>query len=424
MRGGSRRERVTRQITLGFAAATFSVCTGVLAVPALPAYAANCPVQSATPAQATRTDPAPIAKAVPWAQQRYDLDRLTGIADGAGQLVGVVDSGVDARHPQLTGAVVAGYDGFDPGGNGQLDCVGHGTAVASLIAARRAGGVGFRGIAPAAMILPVRVSEQVEIGGATTGRAASVRGLAQAIVYAVDHHVTVLNLSLVTTQDDDALRQAVGYAVDHNVVVVAAVGNEHARGDPTPYPAAYPGVIGVGAIGTDGVRLAESQVGPYVDLVAPGDQITAATRITTDAGYATFRGTSFATPFVAASAALVRQYHPELSAAAVAARLVATADHVGGESKEYGAGVVNPYRAVTERVADPAQTAGGAAQTPTAGAKRTRNLAVGIAGVGGSATVLFVIAITIFARGVRTSRPERQPAPAGWSHAGSTKAGG
>ena len=94
-------------------------------VPAMPARA-----------EVTCAPPAAVAPAsgVPWPQARYDLHRLAGIADGGGVTVAVVDSGVDATHPQLTGTVVRGEDLLTPGGTGQRDCVGHGTAVASIIA--------------------------------------------------------------------------------------------------------------------------------------------------------------------------------------------------------------------------------------------------------------------------------------------------
>jgi subtilisin family serine protease len=132
-------------------------------------------------------------------------------------------------------------------------------------------------------------------------------------------------------------------------VVVAAVGNSAEDGNPTPYPAAYPDVIGVGAIDQDGQRLRSSGKGRFVDLVAPGSEITAAipTR-----GHGIYSGTSYATPFVAGVAALVRQYRPQLSAREVAGRLIATASPAAGgvDSPGYGRGIVDPYRAVAEQI--------------------------------------------------------------------------
>ena len=95
--------------------------------------------------------------------------RLAPLATGAGVTVAVVDSGVDRVHPQLAGRVLAGADLLDPGGDGGRDCAGHGTGVASIIAAAPRPDVAFRGLAPGARILPVRVSEQQVVRGAGVG---------------------------------------------------------------------------------------------------------------------------------------------------------------------------------------------------------------------------------------------------------------
>jgi type VII secretion-associated serine protease mycosin len=368
--------------------------------------------------QTNQVQPGEVVAETPWAQRHFDLQRLDGIADGRGQLVAVLDSGVNATHPQLTGAVVKGSDGIDRGGNGQLDCVGHGTAVASIVAARSVAKVAFRGIASAATILPYRVSERQQKDGQSASTPATDGVLAQSLTQAVDAHATVINISMV---DDDtpALRQAIEYAISRNVVVVAAAGNNHDKGDPTPYPAAYPGVIGVGAINPDGSRWQQSQAGTYVDLVAPGAQITAA--LPQRGHLATYEGTSFATPFVAGTAALIRQYRPELSAAEVAARLIATADPSPGGpgSKEYGAGIVNPYRAVTE------QTGGAAQALPplpsrqvstadTERADRARSTALGTAGALLAATAVVACTAVILPAGRRRRwRPGLPPQAAG-----------
>ena len=302
------------------------------------AQAAACPVQPVV---------APPIAAIGWPQTRYDLAALGRISRGEGVVVAVLDSGVDPTHPQLAGAV---SDGGDPlhGGSGLDDCIGHGTAVASIIAARPVAGAGLRGIAPAATILSIRVSDRVQtetgfVGAGDLG--ALVDGIHRAI--AARPRPSVLNLSLSSTTDSPALRAAIRAALEADIVVVAAAGNAHERGDPTPYPAAYDGVIGVGAIEATGARLPGSQVGPYVDLVAPGAGVLAAAP---GAGHQVVSGTSFAVPYVAAAAALVRARWPDLPHADVVRRLLATADPPSGgqPSADYGHGVVNPYRALTE----------------------------------------------------------------------------
>ncbi|GAB3818065.1 hypothetical protein GCM10027605_69920 [Micromonospora zhanjiangensis] len=188
----------------------------------------------AAPTCGTGPGPAPAGTQTPWAQQRYLPDRLAALATGAGVTVAVIDSGVDQKHPQLRGRVAAGNDFLDPGGDGTRDCAGHGTGVASIIAAGSTTGTTFHGLAPGARILPVRVSEQQVVDGKESGRTVSAPVFARSIRWAVDHGADVINLSVVLYQDDPAVRAAVGYAVGRDVVVVAAAGNYHEQGNPTP----------------------------------------------------------------------------------------------------------------------------------------------------------------------------------------------
>jgi type VII secretion-associated serine protease mycosin len=223
--------------------------------------------------------------------------------------------------------------------------------VAGIIAADPVTGIGFHGIAPGATILPVRVTDrETDNTGATELVDPAI--LARGIRYAVDSGAKVINLSMAGDQDQKPVRQAIAYAVHKDVVVVAAAGNRQSADSGTlpSYPASYAGVIGVGSIDISGARASNSQVGPYVDLVAPGDGVLITTRRT---GHMYASGTSFAAPFVSATAALVRSAWPKLTAPQVIARLRATAAPARGGtgSQEYGAGIVDPYRAVTEGLA-------------------------------------------------------------------------
>jgi membrane-anchored mycosin MYCP len=360
--------------------------------------------------------PQPLLPTIPWPQERYDFARVHRVTDGSGVTVGVIDSGVDARAPQLAHAVERGADMLDSGGDGRQDCVGHGTAVASIIAGTREAGVGLQGLAPGVRILPVRVSERVENGSGTTG-SGTVSDLAAGIRAAVAARPrpAVINLSISTSDNDPDLHAAINSALDADIVVVAAVGNDNDQGDPTPYPAAYDGVVGVGAIGPDGLRVSSSQVGPYVDLTAPGSGVIG------DApgqGQQTFEGTSFAAPFVAATAALIRARFPQMHRQDVVARLLATADPAVGAvpSTGYGYGVVNPLRALTE-VVDPSASAGGAVSsspspqsTPVAPSTTARldPLVVGFA----LALVLGAIVLSVIAVAVPAGRRRRwRPGP-------------
>jgi membrane-anchored mycosin MYCP len=312
------------------------------------------PAAAAPPAGACQGTPDPAREVVselPWAQQLLDLTRTWPHSTGAGVTVAVVDSGVDADHPQLRGKVLPGRDFFLVGDlPGNFDCVSHGTAVASIIAASPARGVGFRGVAPDARILPVRITDrELSDGGQPTPINPDV--VAQGIRYAADHGAKVINLSLSGHGDYRAIGDAVAYARSKDVLVVAAVGNRADQGPMPSFPAEYEGVLGVGSLTIGGERASGSQAGPYVDIMAPGEDVLAAARV---GGHDYWAGTSFAAPFVAGVAALVRSAWPDLTAPEVAARILATAGPAPGgrPSAAYGAGIVDPYRAVTEDLTD------------------------------------------------------------------------
>ncbi|MGW6197320.1 type VII secretion-associated serine protease mycosin [Kribbella sp. NPDC055110] len=316
-------------------------------LPTITSASAASAVPPAGMCQYAEAGGAPVNK-LPWAQTWLAPERVPPGITGRGVTVAVIDSGVDADHPQLRepGAVLPGRDLLTPGDTrANFDCVSHGTAVASIIAARPVSGIGFRGIAPGARILPIRVSERD--ASEQQGDAVDATVFAGAIRYAVDAGASVINISLSMYADQKPVREAVRYAQRHDALIVAAAGNAHAQQGPDPvtYPAAYPGVLGVGAMTIDGSRLPSSQVGPYVDISAPGGGVLAATRVR---GHRYYDGTSFASAFVSGTAALVRSADPRLSAAAVANRLIATATPASGPADQYGGGVVNPYRAVQD----------------------------------------------------------------------------
>jgi type VII secretion-associated serine protease mycosin len=392
------------RLTLSALAVLLSLAVFPVPDPAAARAPATCP------GTVRRSAPAPSG--TPWPLQRYDQSRLNAFADGRGIVVAVIDSGVDARNAQLQGAVQPGPDQLD-GGSSVLDCVGHGTGVAGIIAARPAGN-SFRGLAPAATILALRVSEQIEgEDGSTTGRRGTPAGLATAIRDAVARHAGVINLSLVSYRDDDAVREAIRFAVASDVVVVAAAGNGAEAGNQIPYPAAYDGVVGVGSIAPDGQRVPTSQIGPYVDLVAPGAQIVTTA---TENGLQVVDGTSFAAPFVAATAALLRQYRPDLTARQIVAQLTATADG-GYAGPGYGAGVLNPYRALTEvlgaspkPVAQPLAQSAREANAAAASAARRRAILLGTGGLV-AVVIAFLVAMVVPRGRRRRWRPGLREVP-------------
>jgi type VII secretion-associated serine protease mycosin len=397
-----------RRIRLALVSGFIAVCAPLACVGPAVAAPLSVPVAQRALPGCNNTDrpPRPLTP-VPWAQQRYAPDRLAPLATGKNVTVAVIDSGVDRTHPQMRGRVLPGRDYLDPGLDGTRDCVRHGTGVASIIAAAPVDGVGFRGLAPDARILPVRVSEQKQVDGRESGRTVPVTTLATAIRWAVDQGVDIINLSIVYYQDSPALRSAIEYAVAHDVVVVAAAGNKYGEGNPRPYPASYDGVIGVGSIGEDGTVSPFSQRGDWVDLVAPGGEVTVAAP---ERGHVIDNGTSYATPFVAATAALVRQYWPKLTARQVAERLIATADPAGGDAHAVGAGVLNPYRAVTETAAPARRPAAGGPpprqEDPAEVARAQRRSvaqerALWVAGLAGAVAGVALLLAVVVPRGAR-----------------------
>ena len=335
-------------------------------------------IASAVPV-ACKNPPSPsgVISQEPWNQAWFDApDKLWPFSTGTGTTVAVIDTGVDASHPQLFGRVLPGYDLVRNVAHGDIDCVPHGTAEAGVIAAARLPGVGSYGLAPDAEILPLRVSEHEVVDDKS--QPVDTRKLAAAITYATDHGADVIDCAVVSYHDDPAVAAAVRHAIDRGVVVVAMVGDAHnADRDgigptqvPPPEPASYPGVIGVGAIDSDGNRVSTSQIGDYVDLVAPGAHVVAPAT----GGQSQFDGTSIASAFVAAAATLVLAERPSLIGSlsgqarvtAVTKRLLATAgpELSAEESLAYGAGVVDPYRALTETTSNRAPTPLGAYNPP------------------------------------------------------------
>jgi type VII secretion-associated serine protease mycosin len=344
----------------------------------LPGPRPGCPPQQGVVAPA----------AAPWAQQELGFASVWKRTRGGGVTVAVVDSGVDAN-PQFEDRVIPGPDlvaGTKPGIPPGADCVGHGTAVASIIAAAPVPGVSFTGVAPAARILSVKIS-----GTDTFPTSVTPQGIMDAVQFGAD----VINLSLATPDDVQGLRNAVEYALRHNVVVVAAAGNDIEQGSADGnegtgpfYPAAYPGVLAVGAIGPGGVLAGFSDRYTPVGVTAPGVNVTSAYPGTFPAAYdAVQNGTSFAAAFVSGVVALVRSAHPGLNAAQVVARIEATAH--GGKGPGTGHGMVDPVRAVTAVL--PAEQASAASSQASAAPSGISTRTVALAAIAGAFGLVVVV---------------------------------
>jgi membrane-anchored mycosin MYCP len=288
--------------------------------------------------------------AIPWQQKVLAPERVWPFSRGSRVRVAVLGTGVDAAVSQLSGHVAAGFDASAGTGTADSDCLGLGTAVAGTIAAQPSTATGLVGLAPGAIVMPVRILGRSLGAGAMVDPAV----LANGITWAVDQKADVIDVTLATYTDSDAVRAAVEAALARNVVVVAAVGDlgSQAGTIPTPYPASYPGVVGVGAVDANGMRWSNSQFGPYVSLVAPGVQVVTLQRA---GGMVLSDGTGVASGYVAATAALLRaRLGAGTPVTTLVRHLLATATPApGGEtSPEYGHGLVNPYAALTGQLAN------------------------------------------------------------------------
>lgn len=274
--------------------------------------------------------------------------------------IAIVDSGVQANHPDLGGRVLPGYD-FVNNDSDAADDNGHGTAVAGTAAATGNNGAGVAGVAWNVAILPVKV-----LGTDNTG---SYSAIASGINYAADQGARIINLSLGGTTSSRTLQSAVSYAWNKGCVLVAAAGNNSSSA--AFYPAAYSQALAVSALNSVDVLPAWSNYGSYVDISAPGENITTTTY---GGGYITISGTSFASPLVAGAAALALSLDPTLSNSAVVSLLTSSADDLGATGYDiyYGAGRLNAAKVAAGAVRVPDATAPATAVTnPKDGASIT-----------------------------------------------------
>ncbi|MGW5580868.1 S8 family serine peptidase [Micromonospora chokoriensis] len=271
-----------------------------------------------------------------WAALRLAADQAWPQSRGKGQLVAVVDSGVDSRPVQLAGRVTPGVETVTGRGRGDTDCLGTGTAMAGLIAAQAENNNAINGVAPEATVMPVRVitkDDQAQPAHVAAGIRAAID--ADATVLALGSHVDTTNKQVV---------DAIAGAAKHDIVIV--LGAQRNGGDVSPQPQPGDGILRVGGVGVDGRGAADYFKG-HVDIVAPGVNVRS---ISVTGGDSVTSGTEYAVAFVAGAAALVRSAYPDLDAKQVVHRLKATADRMDNGSPPdpaYGWGFLNPSESVT-----------------------------------------------------------------------------
>jgi hypothetical protein len=258
---------------------------------------------------------------LPWLGVTGDNSRW-----GAGVKIAVLDTGV-IPHPALPRLSKSIEIMPLPGDLSMVHP--HATAVASLIAGHHPMS---RGVAPAVDLISIRILDD-------RGTSDSF-AIAAGLLAAMDNHVDIVNLSLGEQQDNPMISEAIRMVLDQGIVVVASSGNEGLQ--EAKYPAAYPGVIGVGAVDASGERMAFSNLGSELGLTAPGYGVNAAS---SNGGFISISGTSASAPLVAgAIAATMSDGTGRRVSAAEAVKIVmAYADDEGppGFDTEYGVGVLN-----------------------------------------------------------------------------------
>ena len=287
--------------------------------------------------------------------------------EGAGITVAVLSTGVAAGHPDLAGSVSTGPDFTGSGRTAGGPFWGtDGTEVAGVIAGHghgTGGESGILGVAPAAKILSIRVNleynDPLNSDPAIAGRLPAA--IADGITYAVDHGARVIDLPLdpgtagLTGRGDPAAaggsqaeQAAVAYALRKKVILVAPAGDDALGPALVNYPAAYPGVIAVGAVARDGQLAPFSSRHSYVSLTAPGVDLMAAAP---PDDYARISSTSTSSGIVAGVAALVLSRFPHLTVAQVTVALTGGTTTDGAGAPGTGHGTVDAARAVEEAAA-------------------------------------------------------------------------
>lgn len=247
------------------------------------------------------------------------------------RVVGLVDAGVDRRHPAFAGAQLQAW-----GCDAREHPSAHGTAVASLLVGRDGE---FSGLQPGATLYAADVYCEQPDGG-------SAEQVARALAWLVREQVPVINVSLVGPPNL-LLQRATEALLRRGHVIVAAVGNDGPLAPPL-FPAAYPGVIGVSGVTPSRRALPEAAQGPQVSLCAPGSDLAVARP---GGGYVIGRGTSFAAPIVAGLLAERIARRDPLAAAEALAQLARDAVDLGepGRDAVYGMGLVGETARVAPR---------------------------------------------------------------------------
>ena len=276
-----------------------------------------------------------------WNIDRVDAELSWSISTGDPVKVGVIDTGIDLKHPDLQANIKGGHNAINPS-KSPNDDNGHGTHVAGIIAAIN-NDIGVVGVGPNIDLYAIKVLNANGSG--------YLSDVIEGLQWAVNNGMQVVNMSLGTSEDVQSFRDAIVAVYNSGVTIVAAAGN---TGSSVVYPAAYPEVIAVSATDENNQIASWSSRGSEVDLAAPGVNIYSTYK---RQSYTTLSGTSMAAPHVAGAAALIidtkkcdLNLDNVCSPSEVQQRLENTALDLGDAGKDnlYGSGLVNIYNALTQ----------------------------------------------------------------------------
>jgi subtilisin family serine protease len=263
---------------------------------------------------------------------KLQIEEAHHFATGKNILVAVIDSEIDAKHPDLDGSIVKSFDALGSEVNPQE----HGTAMAGAIAAHGK----LLGIAPDVKILAARAFDDTPSGSKGTSFA-----ICKSLQWAADNGARVVNMSFVGPADPLMLR-ILAAAYEKDMVLIAAAGNAGPNSAPL-YPAADPHVIAVTATDSNDGLFAMANRGAYIAVAAPGVEILA---IAPGESYEITTGTSVAAAHVSGIAALLLERKTSLKPRDIRLIIIATAKPLGlpGRHSDFGAGLVNAYRAAVK----------------------------------------------------------------------------
>lgn len=283
-----------------------------------------------------------LEQIIPWGINRIGSRLVNAVGNtGKGVKIGILDTGIDYTHPDLSRNYKGGYNFIDNNTDAK-DFNGHGTHVAGTIAAED-NDIGVVGVSPDASIYSVRV-----LDFAATGTASDITA---GLEWCLDNNMQIVNMSLGTCEDSISVARAADTLYDNGILLIAAAGNNgngQGTGDNIDNPAKYYSVIAVGATDINDDRASFSSTGPKIELSAPGKDI-----YSTMPGnkYASMSGTSMASPHVTGVGALIKSAYPGMTNVQLRIRMQIAAQNLAKnifEAKSwFGYGLVDAVRSVS-----------------------------------------------------------------------------